>query len=66
MFLTYLGSIKLKQIFFLLDQVGNESLRSISSLEKLEELAMVCCSCIDDDGLELLGKGSNSLQVITV
>uniref|UniRef100_A0A0E0I3T4 F-box/LRR-repeat protein 15-like leucin rich repeat domain-containing protein n=1 Tax=Oryza nivara TaxID=4536 RepID=A0A0E0I3T4_ORYNI len=47
-------------------KVGNESLRSISSLEKLEELAMVCCSCIDDDGLELLGKGSNSLQSVDV
>ncbi|OEL33796.1 F-box/LRR-repeat protein 3 [Dichanthelium oligosanthes] len=43
-------------------QVGNESLRSISTLEKLEELAMVGCSCIDDEGLELLSKGSNSLQ----
>lgn len=46
-------------------QVGNGSLRSISSLERLEELAMVCCSCIDDEGLELLSKGSDSLQVIT-
>ncbi|KAK3136736.1 hypothetical protein QOZ80_5BG0441650 [Eleusine coracana subsp. coracana] len=47
-------------------QVGNESLRSISSLEKLEELAMVGCSCIDDEGLELLSKGSNSLQSVDV
>lgn len=47
-------------------QVGNGSLRSISTLEKLEELAMVGCSCIDDDGLELLSKGSDSLQVITL
>jgi F-box/leucine-rich repeat protein 2/20 len=46
--------------------VGNGSLRSISTLEKLEELAMVGCSCIDDDGLELLSKGSDSLQVITL
>jgi F-box and leucine-rich repeat protein 2/20 len=52
-------------IYSFLLQVGNESLRSISSLEKLEELAMVGCSCIDDVGLELLSKGSNSLQVIT-
>lgn len=44
-------------------QVSNESLRSISTLEKLEELAMVACSCIDDEGLELLSRGSNSLQV---
>uniref|UniRef100_M8CBW5 F-box/LRR-repeat protein 15-like leucin rich repeat domain-containing protein n=1 Tax=Aegilops tauschii TaxID=37682 RepID=M8CBW5_AEGTA len=42
--------------------VSNESLRSISTLEKLEELAMVACSCIDDEGLELLSRGSNSLQ----
>ncbi|KAL5224659.1 hypothetical protein ABZP36_011298 [Zizania latifolia] len=47
-------------------KVGNESLRSISSLEKLEELATVCCSCIDDDGLELLSKGSNSLLSVDV
>jgi F-box/leucine-rich repeat protein 2/20 len=47
-------------------EVGNESLRSISSLEKLEELAMVDCSFIDDEGLELLSKGSNSLQSIDV
>jgi hypothetical protein len=53
-------------IYSFLLQVGNESLRSISSLEKLEELAMVDCSFIDDEGLELLSKGSNSLQVITL
>uniref|UniRef100_J3NE16 F-box/LRR-repeat protein 15-like leucin rich repeat domain-containing protein n=2 Tax=Oryza brachyantha TaxID=4533 RepID=J3NE16_ORYBR len=47
-------------------KVGNESLRSISSLEKLEELAMVCCSCIDDDGLGLLSKGSSSLKRVDV
>uniref|UniRef100_A0A453JZZ1 F-box/LRR-repeat protein 15-like leucin rich repeat domain-containing protein n=1 Tax=Aegilops tauschii subsp. strangulata TaxID=200361 RepID=A0A453JZZ1_AEGTS len=45
-------------------KVSNESLRSISTLEKLEELAMVACSCIDDEGLELLSRGSNSLQEI--
>ncbi|KAG2621318.1 hypothetical protein PVAP13_3NG248000 [Panicum virgatum] len=47
-------------------KVGNESLRSISTLEKLEELAMVGCSCIDDEGLELLSKGSDSLQSVDV
>ena len=46
--------------------MGNESLRSISTLEKLEELAMVGCSCIDDEGLELLSKGSDALQVTTL
>ncbi|VAI28539.1 unnamed protein product [Triticum turgidum subsp. durum] len=46
--------------------VSNESLRSISTLEKLEELAMVACSCIDDEGLELLSRGSNSLQSVDV
>ncbi|XP_062202323.1 F-box/LRR-repeat protein 3-like isoform X1 [Phragmites australis] len=45
-------------------QVGNGSLKSISYLGKLEELAMVACSCIDDEGLELLSKGSNSLQLV--
>lgn len=52
-------------LIFLVLQVGNGSLGSISSLERLEELAMVCCSGIDDEGLELLSKGSDSLQVIT-
>jgi hypothetical protein len=52
-------------LIFLVLQVGNGSLRSISSLDRLDELAMVCCSCIDDEGLELLSKGSDSLQVIT-
>ncbi|RLN30346.1 hypothetical protein C2845_PM05G15490 [Panicum miliaceum] len=47
-------------------KVGNESLRSITTLEKLEELAMVGCSCIDDEGLELLSKGSDSLQSVDV
>ncbi|CAL4949691.1 unnamed protein product [Urochloa decumbens] len=47
-------------------KVGNGSLRSIYTLEKLEELAMVGCSGIDDEGLELLSKGSDSLQSVDV
>lgn len=44
-------------------QVTNESLRSLSTLEKLEEITMVCCLFIDDDGLQMLSAG-NSLKVI--
>ncbi|GJN25783.1 hypothetical protein PR202_gb13656 [Eleusine coracana subsp. coracana] len=39
---------------------------SLSTLEKLEHLAMVSCSFIDDDGLQLLGIGGSSLQSIDV
>jgi len=46
-------------------QVSNESLRSLSTLENLEEISMVGCLFIDDDGLQMLGAG-NSLQVITL
>ncbi|KAL6653739.1 hypothetical protein ACP70R_008663 [Stipagrostis hirtigluma subsp. patula] len=44
-------------------KVTNESLRSLSTLEKLEDLAMVGCLSIDDDGLQMLRAG-NSLQSI--
>ncbi|XP_062183086.1 F-box/LRR-repeat protein 3-like [Phragmites australis] len=46
-------------------KVSNESLRSLSTLEKLEDLAMVSCLFIDDDGLQMLSAG-NSLQSIDV
>uniref|UniRef100_A0A0A9DT44 F-box/LRR-repeat protein 15-like leucin rich repeat domain-containing protein n=1 Tax=Arundo donax TaxID=35708 RepID=A0A0A9DT44_ARUDO len=46
-------------------KVSNESLRSLSTLEKLEDLAMVGCLFIDDDGLQMLSSG-NSLQSIDV
>lgn len=47
-------------------KVSNESLRSLSTLEKLEDLAMVGCLFIDDEGLELLSTLSNPLQSIDV
>lgn len=45
-------------------QVTSVSLHSISSMEKLELLAMVGCGIVDDEGLHYLGKGCPSLQVI--
>ncbi|XP_073008896.1 F-box/LRR-repeat protein 3 isoform X1 [Typha latifolia] len=56
--------IKFLDISYL--KVTNESLRSISSLEKLEDLYMVGCSFVDDEGLQLLSNGSKSLQCIDV
>ncbi|CAD6252656.1 unnamed protein product [Miscanthus lutarioriparius] len=46
-------------------KVTNESLRSVSTLEKLEDIAMVSCLFIDDDGLQMLSM-CNSLQSIDV
>ncbi|KAF8765889.1 hypothetical protein HU200_008057 [Digitaria exilis] len=46
-------------------KVSNESLRSLSTLEKLEDIALVGCMFIDDDGLRMLCAG-NSLQSIDV
>ncbi|KAI7733479.1 hypothetical protein M8C21_033719, partial [Ambrosia artemisiifolia] len=46
--------------------ISNESLRSISSLEKLEVLLMVGCGLVSDDGLRFLGNGCPSLQVLDV
>ena len=46
-------------------QVSNESLRSLSTLEKLEDITMVCVLFTDDDGLQMLS-ASNSLKVITL
>ena len=43
-------------------QVSNESLRSLSTLEKLEDITMVCCLFTGDDGLQMLSAG-NSLKV---
>ena len=51
--------------FSLVLQVSNESLRSLSTLEKLEDITMVCCLFTDDDGLQMLSVG-NSLKVITL
>ncbi|XP_066317906.1 two-component response regulator ORR10-like [Miscanthus floridulus] len=42
-------------------KVSNESLRSFSTLEKLEDITMVCCLFTDDDGLQMLSAG-NSLK----
>ncbi|RLN05264.1 F-box/LRR-repeat protein 3-like [Panicum miliaceum] len=44
-------------------KLSNESLGSLSTPEKLEDIAMVGCLLIDDDGLEMLRAG-NSLQEI--
>ncbi|RLM58006.1 hypothetical protein C2845_PM18G12310 [Panicum miliaceum] len=46
-------------------KVSNESLRSLSTLKKLEDIAIVGCLFIDDDGLQMLSAG-NSLQSIDV
>ncbi|KAK2966386.1 hypothetical protein RJ640_013696 [Escallonia rubra] len=45
--------------------VSSESLRSISSMQKLEVLAMVGCHIVDDDGLGFLGSGCPSLQELS-
>ncbi|KAJ4785891.1 F-box/LRR-repeat protein 3 [Rhynchospora pubera] len=47
-------------------KVGNESLRSIASLSKLEDLALVGCEYIDDEGLYFLSNGNCSLQSIDI
>ncbi|WOL12170.1 hypothetical protein Cni_G20935 [Canna indica] len=47
-------------------KISNKSIQSISSLVKLEVLSMVGCSYIDDEGLEFLNNGTNSLRVIDV
>jgi F-box/leucine-rich repeat protein 2/20 len=51
--------------FLAFSQVSNESLRSLSTLKKLEDIVMVGCLFIDDDGLQMLSAG-NSLQSIDV
>ncbi|KAL3750077.1 hypothetical protein ACJRO7_011112 [Eucalyptus globulus] len=45
-------------------KVTNDSLQSIGSLAKLEVLALVGCSLIDDTGLQFLGGGCPLLRVI--
>ncbi|CAL9120586.1 unnamed protein product [Musa textilis] len=47
-------------------KITNSSVKSISSLGKLEVLSMVGCSNIDDEGLQFLSDGSNSLRSIDV
>jgi F-box/leucine-rich repeat protein 2/20 len=44
-------------------QVTSESLRSIASLPKLEDLAMVGCPFVNDVGLQFLENGCPLLQV---
>nr|TKV94369.1 hypothetical protein SEVIR_9G289800v2 [Setaria viridis] len=46
-------------------KVSNESLRSLSTLEKLVDITMVCCLLVDDHGLLMLSAG-NSLKSIDV
>ncbi|KAI3774414.1 hypothetical protein L1987_48969 [Smallanthus sonchifolius] len=47
-------------------KISDESLRSISSLQKLEVLLMVGCGLVGDEGLHFLGNGCPSLQVLDV
>ncbi|GAB4855612.1 hypothetical protein Ancab_024233 [Ancistrocladus abbreviatus] len=47
-------------------EVTSESLHSIAYLKKLESLAMVGCSWVDDAGLRFLGNGCPLLKVIDV
>ncbi|KAJ6995940.1 hypothetical protein D5086_009786 [Populus alba] len=47
-------------------KVTNESLRSIASLPKLEDLAMVGCPFVNDVGLQFLENGCPLLQKIDV
>lgn len=42
----------------------SESLRSISRMEKLEVLTMTGCSLVDDVGMQYIGNGCPSLQVL--
>ncbi|XP_047262272.1 uncharacterized protein LOC107857538 isoform X2 [Capsicum annuum] len=44
--------------------VTSMSMNSISSMEKLEHLAMVGYGIVDDEGLHYLGKGCPSLQQV--
>lgn len=46
-------------------QVTNESLRSIASLPKLEELVMVGCPLVNDMGFQFLENGCSLLQVLS-
>ncbi|CAL9069300.1 unnamed protein product [Musa banksii] len=47
-------------------KITNRSLQFVSSLRKLEDLSMVGCSHINDEGLQFLNNGSNSLQSVDV
>ncbi|PWA55128.1 F-box family protein [Artemisia annua] len=47
-------------------KISNESLRSISSLKKLETLLMVGCGLVGDEGLGFIGNGCSSLKVLDV
>ncbi|PWZ25932.1 hypothetical protein Zm00014a_027862 [Zea mays] len=46
-------------------KVTNESLRSLSTLEKLEDIAMVSCLFVDDDGLQMLSMCSSLQEIET-
>lgn len=48
---------------FDLFKVTSESLLAVGRMERLEVLAMVGCSLVNDIGLHYLGKGCPSLQV---
>ncbi|KAJ6798604.1 uncharacterized protein M6B38_275040 [Iris pallida] len=56
--------LKLLDVSYL--KLTNRSLQAISSLEKLEDLCMTGCPCIDDEGLRFLKNGSSSLRSIDV
>ncbi|XP_071691522.1 F-box/LRR-repeat protein 3-like isoform X2 [Rutidosis leptorrhynchoides] len=47
-------------------KISNESLRSISSMKKLEVLSMAGCGLVGDEGLHFIGNGCPSLQTLDV
>ncbi|KAF6141243.1 hypothetical protein GIB67_024327 [Kingdonia uniflora] len=47
-------------------KVTNESLCSISLLQKLESLTLIACSFVDNEGLHFLRSGNSSLQSIDI
>ncbi|KAK1417717.1 hypothetical protein QVD17_26851 [Tagetes erecta] len=58
--------LRLKHLCVSYLKIGDESLRSLSSLTQLEVLVMVACGLVSDEGLRILGNGCPSLQVLDV
>ncbi|KAJ0743756.1 putative leucine-rich repeat domain superfamily [Helianthus annuus] len=58
--------LRLKHLCVSYLKISDESLRSISNLKKLEVLLMVGCGLVSDEGLNFIGNGCPSLQVLDV
>eukprot|EP01018_Ginkgo_biloba_P027920 Gb_24899 [translate_table: standard] len=71
--ITYLGielvAVKCKELRFLdlsYLQITNKCIASITHLDYLEDLVLVGCLCVDDEGLTFLKNGCKSLQRLDV